>query len=285
MAEAGEPRTVSTLLHPAEASPRPPVTVNGATIERSAIAREAQYHPGASPGDSMRQATEALVVRELLLQEAWRAGIVADPQVDDKGRRETDEDALIRQLIEHEVATPIATDEEVARYYAANRKRFRSPDLFEASHILVAARRDDATGFAAARAKAEAIAADLASLPENLASAAKVFSDCPSRVEGGHLGQITKADVTAEFAAALDALAEGETTGHPIETRYGFHLIRLHRRIAGKELPLEAVAGQIAEYLTERSRRTATAQFIARLVSRAEITGVAIAGADAHRVY
>ena len=77
---------------------------------------------------------------------------------------------------------------------------------------------------------------------------------------------------------------KGETTRDPVETRYGFHLIRLDRRIAGKTMPFESVASRIAEYLTERARRTATAQYLARLVSRAEITGIAIAGAEAHRV-
>ena len=276
---------MTAWLEPAEAMPRPPVTVNGTTIERSAIAREAQYHPAQSPGASMRQATEALVVRELLLQEAQRKRITAAPEVDAKGRRETDEEALIRQLIAREVATPTPTGDEIARFHAANRKRFRSPDLFEASHILIAARRDDAADFAAAREKAEAIADDLAALPENFGNAARIFSDCASGGEGGHLGQVTTAEVTPEFAAALDFLAEGETTAHPVETRYGFHIIRLHRRSAGQALPLEAVAGRIADYLTARSHRTATAQFIARLVSAAEISGIAIANADQHRVF
>ena len=233
----------------------------------------------------MRDAAGALVVRELLLQEARRKRIAAVPEIDAKGRRETDEEALIRRLIEREVATPTPTADEIARYYAANRKRFRSPDLFEVSHILIAARRDDANGFAAAREKAEAITADLAALPENFANAAKIFSNCSSGGEGGRLGQVTKADLTPEFAAALDALADGDTTGHPVETRYGFHIIRLHRRIAGQALPLEAVGDRIAEYLAARSHRIATAQFIARLVSAAEISGIAMANAERHRVF
>ena len=49
-------------------------------------------------------------------------------------------------------------------------------------------------------------------------------------------------------------------------------------------MPFESVASKIGEYLTERARRTATAQYLARLVSRAEVTGIDIAGADAHRV-
>ena len=74
-------------------------------------------------------------------------------------------------------------------------------------------------------------------------------------------------------------------TGEPVETRYGFHIIRLDRRIDGRELPFELVADRIADYLTESVERRAMAQYIARLASRASIEGVAIANADAMRVH
>lgn len=268
-----------------EASTRPPVIVNGAPIDRAAIAREAQHHPAASPGQSMQRAAEALVIRELLLQEAGRRGLAPTARIDEKGRRETVDEAMIRGLVEREIVPPSPTGDEVARYYAANKKRFRSPDLFEASHILIAAARDDVAGYADARAKTEVIAADLSELPENFAGMAKVFSDCSSATDGGRLGQVTASEVTPAFAATLEDMAEGDITKQPVETPYGFHLIRLHRRIPGKTLPLEAVAERIAAYLTERSNRTATAQFMARLVSAADISGIEIAGAEQHRVF
>ena len=68
-------------------------------------------------------------------------------------------------------------------------------------------------------------------------------------------------------------------------TRYGVHIIRLDRKIEGRPLPFEFVGERIAAYLTERTRRTATAQYIARLVSRAQITGIELAGAEAHQVH
>ncbi len=79
-------------------------------------------------------------------------------------------------------------------------------------------------------------------------------------------------------------MEEGETSHAPVETRYGFHLIRLERRIPARTLPFESVKIRVADYFSERARRTATAQYLARLVERAEITGVAIAGASAQRV-
>jgi peptidyl-prolyl cis-trans isomerase C len=268
---------------------RPPtratVSVNGVTIPRAAIANEAQHHPAPSPGASMRAATEALVVRELLLQEARRRDIPAKPTTDDRGRRETTEEALVRTLVEDAVTVPTPTATEIARYYEANRNRFRTPDLCEARHILIAAPQGDPAVFATAREQAQAVVVEVTARPDRFADLARAYSACTSAAEGGHLGQITAEETTPAFAAALAELGEGETTGEPVETPYGFHVIRLERRFPGQVLPLAAVADRIAGYLVERSRRLASAQFIARLVSAAAITGVEIAGAEALRVY
>ncbi|HMN84424.1 MAG TPA: peptidylprolyl isomerase [Bauldia sp.] len=268
------------------AAPRPTlVSVNGTVIPQAAIVREIQYHPAPSPADSWRLAAEALVLRTLLLDAARSAGIAAEPQVDERGRRETEEEALIRALVEREVGVPTPTEAELRRYYDANPARFRAAEIVEARHILVAARADDGAAYEQARAKAAALADVLAADPGRFAEAARDHSDCASSGEGGFLGQLTTDEVTPEFAAAVAGLAEGETTQQPVETRYGFHLIRLERRIPARTLPFEAAAPRIALYLGERVRRTATAQYLARLVSAARITGVALAGADARRVH
>jgi peptidyl-prolyl cis-trans isomerase C len=261
-----------------------PVSVNGTVIPGAAITREIQYHPAASPLRSWQKAAEALVLRELLLQELARHPVAATALVDERERRETEEEAAIRALIEREVRVPEPTEPELRRYYAANQAKFTSAEIVEARHILIAARAGDAAAFSAARAKAAELAAELSANPARFDDLARAHSDCASAGEGGYLGQLTPGETTPEFAAAVAGLADGETTPQPVETRYGFHLIRLERRIPGKIQPFELVAARIAAYLTERARRTATAQYLARLVSSARITGVEIAGAAAHRV-
>jgi peptidyl-prolyl cis-trans isomerase C len=268
----------------AAAAPRI-VSVNGTVIASSAIIREVQYHPAASSTESWQRAAESLVLRALLLEEADRQGVAAEALIDDRGRRETPEEAAIRALIERAVRIPTPTEDELRRYYEANAVKFRAPELFEARHILISARADSPTEYEAARMKAEALAVVLDAAPQCFEELARSHSDCASSGEGGYLGQLSADEVTPEFAAAVAGMSEGKTTVAPVETRYGFHLIRLERRIPARTLPFEAVAERIAEYLTERSRRTATAQYIARLVSRAEITGVTMAGADAQRVH
>jgi peptidyl-prolyl cis-trans isomerase C len=272
------PAPVDTAPSP-ERVAMPPVTVNGVAISRKAIAGEVQNFPARNPGEGWRAATRALVIRELLLQEARRLEIPVDQQTDADGRRETEEDALLRALVEREVKVPEADETMLRRFYDNNRSRFTSAPLWEADHILVAARRNDAGGFAAAREKASALAAVLAGDPGRFADIARDHSACSSAALGGNLGQIGPGDTTPEFEAALVKLSPGEISG-PVETRYGVHLIRLRRYVEGRQLPFEAVKERIAAYLDEHVRRQASAQYIALLVGRADIRGIDLAGAS-----
>jgi peptidyl-prolyl cis-trans isomerase C len=256
----------------------PPVSANGVTISRKAIAAEVQNFPARNPAESWTAATRALVIRELLLQEARRLDVPVEQRTDADGRVETAEDALVRALVQCEVSVPQADEETLRRFYHNNRCRFTSPPLWEADHILVAARRDDSEGFAAAREKASVLAAALAKEPNRFAELARAYSGCPSATLGGSLGQIGPGDTTPEFEEALTALAPGEISAL-VETRYGIHLIRLRRRIEGRQLPFEAVRQRIEAYLHEHVRRQAAAQYIALLIARAEIRGIALEGA------
>ncbi|MCX5496222.1 peptidylprolyl isomerase [Kaistia dalseonensis] len=271
------PAPVPTAPSP-ERVAMPAVSVNGVPISRKAIAAEVQNFPAPNPGEGWRAATRALVIRELLLQEAARLELAAEPATDAEGRVETREEALIRGLTEREITVPEADEVTLRRFYGNNRQRFTNAPLFEADHILLAARRDDAADFAAARQTATSLRARLLAGHEDFAALARAHSDCPSAALGGSLGQIGPGDTTAEFEAALVGLAPGAIS-EPVETRYGVHLIRLNRRVEGRVLPFEAVRDAIAAYLDAHVRRQATAQYIAILVGRADIRGIAMDGA------
>lgn len=262
------------LTHPAPSL----VSVNGVVISRREIAAEVQNFPGHSPIESWHAATEGLVIRELLLQEARRLKIAAEQKSDSDGRKETEEDALLRSLVEHEVPLPDADEATLRRFYANNRRHFMTPPLYEVQHILFGARRDDPAAFVAARKKAAGIRAELDSAPDRFAALARTFSDCPSGEVGGSLGQIGPGDTTPEFEQALATLTAGSTSD-PVETRYGVHLIRLERRIDGSQLPFQAVKDHIVAYLGEHVRRQATAQYIALLIGQADIRGITLLGA------
>jgi peptidyl-prolyl cis-trans isomerase C len=250
------------------------VSVNGTVIPHDLISREAQNHPAPTPAAAWREAARALVVRELLLQEARRQGIDPDPQSDAEGRRETDEEALVRALVEREVMTPAADEATCRRYYNQNKRRFCSRVLYEASHILLAARSEDKPARAAALELAKELIATLRQNAAMFPELARQYSACPSAASGGSLGQIGPGDTVPEFERALSELIPGAMSKEPVETRYGFHIIHLRRRIDGRELPFELVHDRIAAYLTERTRRLAVAQFVARLAAAANVEGV-----------
>lgn len=260
------------------------VVVNGVAIARDAIVREMQHHPAGKPIAAWQQAARALVIRELLMQEARRLDIAPQP-LTENGRRETDEEAIMRGLVDREVVVPQADDATCRRYYERHPSQFRSPDIYEAAHILFAALPSDKDAYAAARADAEGVLAALIERPESFATMAGAYSRCSSAAQGGNLGQITTGQTTPEFEEALVALSPGELCAAPVATRYGFHIIRLDRKHEGQLLPYDLVASRIADYLNESVRRRADAQYIARLISAAQIEGIELAGADAHRVH
>jgi peptidyl-prolyl cis-trans isomerase C len=277
---------MSCSIHSAAITAKPMiVSVNGVVVPRDAIAREVQQHRASTPLAAWKEAARALAVRELLLQEAKQLAISAEAMADEAGRRETDEEAAIRALIEQEVTVPEPDESACRRYYEQNRRRFRSADIYEAAHILIAANARDRDAYGAARDKAVEVLAQIVQEPARFAVIARDLSDCPSGAQDGNLGQITEGQTTPEFENALKALTPGAMCDQPVATRYGFHIVRLDRKIDGRELPFEAVARQIANYLSESVRRRASAQYIARLAARATVTGIELAAPEAHQVY
>lgn len=243
------------------------ISVNGVAIAREAVAREMQHHPAATRELAEREAATALVIRELLLQRAKEREITSD-----------DEEERIAALIDLEVRVPEPTTEEIARYYRRNTLRFASPPLYEAAHIFFPAR-DAADGKGAeALAKAQAVCTQVLEQPKLFASLAKAHSACSSKHEGGSLGQVTKGDTNPELERAMATMAVGATM--LVRSRHGFHVLRLDRRVPGKELSLDQVSGWIADHLRKSSKRRAIAQYLQILTAGARIEGIDLAGAD-----
>jgi peptidyl-prolyl cis-trans isomerase C len=242
------------------------ISVNGTFIDEEVIAREMQYHPGADRDEVARQAATALVVRELLRQRAAELAIDADG------------DEAFDLLIAREVAIPEPTAEEVARFHKRNWYRLRSRPVYEASHIFFPAHPDDEAARADAREKAEAALAKVRQDPGCFAELARACSACSSAAQGGALGQISRGDTNAEVERALATMDEGATEFVP--SRHGYHVLRLHRRDNGRELPAEEATSWIADYLKESARRRAISQYIQLLAAGARIKGIELALPD-----
>jgi peptidyl-prolyl cis-trans isomerase C len=252
---------------------RAEISVNGVVLPYAVIAAEAQNHSAASPAEAFTEAARALVIRELLLQEAKKRGLTAAPETDSDGRRETDEDAVIRALVAMEVPQDEPDADSCRRYYDNNSRRFRSADIYEAAHILIAAPPETA---AAALQAARDMIGRLKHDPSGFDGAARACSACPSRENGGNLGQITRGQMIPEFESALFAMAPGAISDEPLRTRYGFHILRLDRKIEGAQLPFEHVRARISSFLSETRELQAIAGFIAHLAQQADIRGISL---------
>src|SRR5690606_25882388 len=99
-----------------------------------------------------------------------------DPQ---SGRRETQEEALIRTVIEQEVKIPVPDEAACCRYYENNRRRFRTEDLFEAAHILFLADPEDEQAMEAAKEQATMVLARILENPASFPDLARELSACP----------------------------------------------------------------------------------------------------------
>lgn len=258
------------------APPPPVVRVNGEEISRAMITREIQNHPAESPMAAHDAAARALVVRELLLQEARRRQLAGKQMEIGEGQRETPEDALIRELLDEALDLPSPGERECQRFYEQNLKRFESPPIWEPAHILLGASNDDSEARVRARERAVQIIEVAQAHPDRFEGLAKTHSDCPSRDQGGNLGQVTPGQTTAAFEEALRRMSPGSISHEPVETPYGFHVIRLDRHIEGQRLPFEAVRDKIADYLADAVFRRAVHQFVSILAGKATIEGVEI---------
>ncbi|PPB79958.1 peptidyl-prolyl cis-trans isomerase C [Albidovulum inexpectatum] len=257
----------------------PDVIVNGHRIPHARIAAEAQNHPAprGKPGMAWRKAANALAIRALLLQEARRQGLSADPAEIAPGRFETEEEALIRGLLDKEISMQPPSDDEVRAEWARDPSRFRSPPLWEVSHILIACDPRDAKASQAAHARAVELCAAVLADPGSFARVAARHSDCPSRSSGGSLGQIRPGDTVPEFESILRALRPGEITREPRQTRHGWHVVRMDAIAEGAVLPFQAVRPRIRDAMEKAAWTRAARQFIGRLVVQADIRGADIA--------
>ena len=148
---------------------------------------------------------------------------------------------------------------EVKKYYEGHRSEFESKQERQASHILIAVDSGaSAEDKRKARAKAEALAKELQQHPGRFAEVAKKESQDPgSAANGGDLGFFGRGTMPKPFEEAVFAMKPGEVSG-PVETQYGFHIIRLAAVKGGESRSFDEVRAQIE---TELKRQQAGRRF------------------------
>ena len=253
----------------ATASEMPTVRVNGQLIAEDAIGRELQHHPADTAELALKNALEALIIKEVLVQKAKALEL----KNSDKDLDEKEIEALISQLLDQEIETPKADEKSCQQYYDSNKEKFRSPDLIEASHILLAAAPDDVEARDKMKQQALELIEKLKLDTQQFAELARAYSACPSKETGGNLGQLSKGSTVPEFERQVFTLPEG-LCENPVESRYGYHVIWVNHRVDGEQLPFDIVQDKIVTYLDQRVYRKAVSQYIQILMNEAEIEGI-----------
>lgn len=158
------------------------------------------------------------------------------------------------------------TEEDLRKYYEENASRYGVPEERRASHILIKVERSaPAEERAKAKAKAEALLAEVRKNPASFAELAKKNSqDEGSAVNGGDLDFFGRGAMVKEFDAAVYAMKPGEIS-NLVETDFGFHIIQLTGTRGGEKKPFEAVRAEVEsevrKQLAQRKYSEAAEQF------------------------
>ncbi|MGD1967673.1 MAG: peptidylprolyl isomerase [Desulfobacterales bacterium] len=284
--------------------------VNGVPISKDDFDRELDFFikranmrgqqvPEAQMGMMKNQVLDSLIDRELLYQESKKKGIKVDPkEVSDQfqqiKQRYPSEDEFkkllgemdltvsdvknqiergmaIQQLLDQEVTTKIKIgDEEVKSYYDANPQLFQQPEQVKASHILIKvdsnapqAQKDEA------RKKIESVQKK-ANEGEDFATLAKTYSEGPSGPQGGDLGYFRRGQMVKPFEEAAFNLKPNETSDI-VETRFGYHLIKVVDKKPAQKLAYADVKERLSEHLKNQKMDTETTAYIQSLRTGAKI--------------
>lgn len=241
--------------------------VNDVVIDMAEIAAERRHHEDEPDPDGAARC--ALAIRELLRQRAVALGLLGqDGALDDEA---------LDALLARELRVPQPTRAECEHYYAGHTARFRRNDIVCASHILFAV--TERSPLARVRAMAEETLHEVREAPQNFEAAARERSNCPSGAVGGSLGQLLRGDSVPEFERALFGTEALGILPHLVNTRFGFHVVRIDRRIEGEALPFAAVEADIAAFLETRVRHKAMQQYVSVLAGEARVEGAVLAGA------
>jgi peptidyl-prolyl cis-trans isomerase D len=150
---------------------------------------------------------------------------------------------------------------EVKKQYDDNVKQYTKAEERQASHILVAVKPDASDADkAAAKQKAEALAAQARKTPAKFAELAKQNSQDPgSAAQGGDLGTFARdGSMVKPFEDAVFSGKQGDIVG-PVQTDFGWHIIRITGITPGKTQSFDEAKGAIEQ---ELKRQKATRKFV-----------------------
>ncbi|HHY49419.1 MAG TPA: peptidylprolyl isomerase [Alphaproteobacteria bacterium] len=223
---------------PAAVSPDTVVaTVGGETITEADIAFAAedlqQELQQMAPADRKPFLVTVLIDMKVMAKAA------RDEQMDQtdifkRRLRYLEERALRRAFFSEKIAADV-TPEAVQAAYDAFVQTFVPQEEVHARHILVGTKED-----------AEAIRAELATGKPFEVLAMEKSTDPSAKQNGGDLGFFQRGQMVKPFEDAAFALQPGEVS-EPIETQFGWHIIKLEEKRQSKPPALEEIEGQLQQ--------------------------------------
>lgn len=236
---------------------KPVAVVNGVAIPAiyAEFLRNSRSARG-QPAEALTDANirEALVVAELLAQEAQRTGMDKNPRISaliEFQRKEL----LGRALLEEHLRKNPISEEAVRAEY--DKAKARAGDReYRVRHILVTSEKE-----------ARDIIARIKTRKAKFEDLAKRHSQDPSAGNGGDLGWVAPAALVSEFAEAMTKLKKGQLGNDPVQTRFGWHVIRLDD-VRDLQFPsFEEVRGRIVQQLQQLAARN----YVRDLSSKAKV--------------
>ncbi|WP_417909282.1 SurA N-terminal domain-containing protein [Candidatus Electronema sp. PJ] len=150
-------------------------------------------------------------------------------------------------------------DADLKAKYEQDKERYRQPEERHARHILLQVKKDAPAASRAEKKKlAEEVLAQAKANNADFAALAKQYSDDASNKEqGGDLGFFSAGRMVPAFDAAVFAMQVGEISG-PVETEFGYHLIKLEEVKPETVRSFEQVKASIAVELQQQQVKSLT---------------------------
>jgi len=237
-------------------APSGKVAVNGVLIPQAYFdTLGKQAAAGGRSGPEVQQVIkEELVNREVLSQAAKKRGVDRNPEVAaqmDLARQ----GIMIQAFFEEYVKANPIKDEELKGQYEQFKAQMGDTE-YKVRHILVD-KEDEATGIIASLKKG----GDFAAL------AKEKSKDPGSKDNGGDLDWSPTARYVKPFADAIKGLQKGQTTDKPVQTQFGWHVIRLDDSRPTKVPAFDEVKQQFAQ----RAQQEQIAKLVQDLRSKAKV--------------
>ena len=201
---------------------------------------------------------EDLINDTLLYQEAIRKELHKDEDVL-KVIEEARKKILIARLLKDEIDDKIdVTHDDIIIFYNENKSKYMTPEIMRVSHILVQSQET-----------AEDIKKQLDE-GASFADLARAKSVDPTAQRGGDIGYFPKGQLMPEFENACADLDINEVSGI-VETKLGYHIIKLTDRRQPQLKPIERVQDDIKSRLRTIKRQRAFNEMLSRLHEETDI--------------